>query len=110
MLRRGPLPQGGLRNWRSALPLFAYRRRTVYRDQYNMSYTVPRFCGEHSEPRAATSYECELTLRDPDGVDGQAQQRVTVATRGERNPTRADASSMCTRPTMKPRQERVSSA
>ena len=49
-----------------------------------MTYTVPDgFAGSILNLEPATSYECEFTLHDPDGVTGQAQQRVTVATRAE---------------------------
>jgi hypothetical protein len=49
-----------------------------------MTYTVPEgFAGSILNLEPATSYECEFTLKDPDGVTGQAQQRVTVSTRAE---------------------------
>lgn len=74
----------GATAWRSALPLLRIGGERVYRDQYNMTYTVPHgFAGSILNLAPATSYECEFTLRDPDGVTGQAQQRMTVATRTE---------------------------
>src|SRR5512132_3283535 len=74
----------GTAAWRSALPLLRIGGERVYRDQYNMTYTVPQgFAGSILNLEPATSYECEFTLHDPDGVTGQAQQRVTVATRAE---------------------------
>src|SRR5512138_16693 len=49
-----------------------------------MSYVVPEgFAGSILNLEPATSYECEFTLRDPDGVNGTAVQKVTVATRAE---------------------------
>lgn len=70
--------------WRAGLGLLRIGGERVYRDQYNMSYTVPQgFAGSILNLEPATSYECEFTLRDPDGVSGQAEQRVTVATRTE---------------------------
>jgi hypothetical protein len=76
--------KAGTAEWRSALPLLRIGGERVYRDQYNMTYTVPEgFAGSILNLEPATSYECEFTLSDPDGVSGQAQQRVTVATRAE---------------------------
>ena len=76
--------KAGTTSWHSALPLLRIGGERVYRDQYNMTYTVPHgFAGSILNLQPATSYECEFTLHDPDGVTGQAQQRVTVATRAE---------------------------
>src|SRR5687767_6154096 len=74
--------KAGTADWRPALPLLRIGGERMYRENYNMSYTVPDgFAGSILSLEPATSYECELTLRDPDGVTGQAQQRVTVSTR-----------------------------
>ena len=76
--------KGGTDAWRPALPLLRIGGERVYRDRESMTYTVPEgFAGSILNLEPATSYECEFTLRDPDGVTGQAQQRVTVATRAE---------------------------
>ena len=73
--------------WRQGLPLLRIGGEKVYRDQYQMSYIVPHgFAGSILNLEPATSYDCEFTLRDPDGVTGEAQQRVTVATRAEPKP------------------------
>jgi hypothetical protein len=74
----------GATDWRPALPLLRIGGERVYRDQYKMNYFVPEgFAGSILNLEPATRYECEFTLNDPDGVSGQAQQRVTVATRAE---------------------------
>ncbi|MBM3814449.1 MAG: hypothetical protein FJW20_22725 [Acidimicrobiia bacterium] len=79
--------KSGTTAWRNALPLLRIGGEFVHREQYNMTYTVPHgFAGSILNLEQATSYECEFTLRDPDGVDGQAQERVTVSTRGEPKP------------------------
>ena len=79
--------KAGAADWRPALPLLRIGGERVYRLQYNMDYTVPSgFAGSILNLEPATSYECEFTLRDPDGVTGEAQQRVTVATRSEPKP------------------------
>ena len=70
--------------WRPALPLLRIGGEHVYRDRESMTYTVPQgFAGSILNLEPATSYECEFTLLDPDGVTGQSQQRVTVSTRAE---------------------------
>jgi hypothetical protein len=79
--------KAGAANWRPALPLLRIGGERVYRDRESMTYTVPQgFAGSILNLEPATSYECEFTLRDPDGVTGQAQQRVTAATRAEPKP------------------------
>ncbi len=70
--------------WRPALPLLRIGGERVYRLRENMTYTVPDgFAGSILNLEPGTSYECELVLKDPDGVTGPAEQRVTVSTRSE---------------------------
>ncbi len=70
--------------WRQALPLLRIGGEHVHRDRELMTYTVPHgFAGSILNLEPATSYECEFTMRDADGVSGQAVQRVTVATRAD---------------------------
>lgn len=77
----------GASAWRAGMPLLRIGGERVYRDRESMTYTVPEgFAGSILNLEPATSYECEFTLRDADGVTGQAQQRVTVATRTEPKP------------------------
>ena len=74
----------GTTAWRPALPLLRIGGERVFRDRESMTYTVPQgFAGSILNLEPATSYECEFTLNDPDGVTGQAQQRVTISTRTE---------------------------
>ncbi|HYO79938.1 MAG TPA: hypothetical protein VES20_00940 [Bryobacteraceae bacterium] len=74
----------GTEAWRPALPLLRIGGERVYRTRESMTYTVPDgFAGSILNLEPDTRYECEFTLRDPEGVTGQAQQRVTVATRAE---------------------------
>jgi hypothetical protein len=74
----------GTAEWRPALPLLRIGGERVYRLRESMTYTVPEgFAGSILNLEPATSYECEFTMKDPDGVTGQTEQRVTVATRGE---------------------------
>src|SRR5215510_9894194 len=76
--------KAGAAEWRPALPLLRIGGEQVYRTRESMTYTVPDgFAGSILNLEPATSYECEFTLKDPDGVTGQTQQRVTIATRSE---------------------------
>src|SRR5688572_28267900 len=79
--------KAGTAAWRPALPLLRIGGERVYRDRESMTYTVPEgFAGSIFNLEPATSYECEFTLRDPDGVTGDSQQRATVSTRAEPKP------------------------
>jgi hypothetical protein len=79
--------KAGTAAWRPELPLLRIGGERVFRDRESMNYVVPHgFAGSILNLEAATSYECEFTLRDPDGVSGQAQQTVTVKTRSEPQP------------------------
>ncbi len=73
--------------WRPALPLLRVGGERVYRERELMTHTVPHgFAGSILNLEPATSYECEFTMKDPDGVSGQATQKVTVSTRKEPQP------------------------
>ncbi|HYP05063.1 MAG TPA: hypothetical protein VER03_02415, partial [Bryobacteraceae bacterium] len=77
----------GTPSWRTALPLLRIGGEKVYRNRENMTYTVPDgFAGSILNLEPATRYECEFLLKDPDGVTGMAQERVTVSTRAEPKP------------------------
>ncbi|MFN7920605.1 MAG: hypothetical protein U0Q16_10945 [Bryobacteraceae bacterium] len=76
--------KSGTSAWRPALPLLRIGGEHVYRTRESMTYTVPHgFAGSILNLEPGTSYECELTMKDPDGVNGQATQRTTVTTRTE---------------------------
>jgi hypothetical protein len=73
--------------WRPALPLLRIGGEKVYRERENMRFTVPDgFAGSILNLEPGTAYECEFTLKDPDGVAGLAQQKTTVTTRTEPQP------------------------
>ncbi len=80
--------ESGATAWRPGLPLLRIGGERPHRDRELMTYTVPHgFAGSIFHLQPATSYECEFTMRDPDGVEGAAaQQRVTVKTRSEPQP------------------------
>lgn len=76
--------KAGNTNWRAALPLLRMGGEQVYRTRESMTYVVPNgFAGSILNLEPGTNYDCEFTLKDPDGVDGDPHQRVTIATRTE---------------------------
>lgn len=76
--------KAGSGEWHEAMPLLRIGGERVYRDNYKMYYTVPHgFAGSILNLEPATEYECEFTMKDPDGVSGQAKQTVKVFTRSD---------------------------
>jgi hypothetical protein len=76
--------KSGTTLWHPAMPLLRIGGERVFRDREKMSYDVPHgFAGSIFNLDPSTSYECEFTLSDPDGVTGTATQKVTVSTRTE---------------------------
>jgi hypothetical protein len=76
--------------WKTGMPLFRLQNEQVgtafrmFRNAGQLDFTAPNaFAGSILDLEPATSYEVRLTLSDPDGVTGQAQQSVTVSTRPE---------------------------
>jgi hypothetical protein len=66
--------------WRDALPLLRMGGERIFR----APYTVPhKFAGSIMDLEPDTEYEVRLTMKDPEGVSGQAVQTVKVRTRGE---------------------------
>lgn len=76
--------KAGTTAWRPAMPLLRIGGERSFRDREAMTYTVPQgFAGSILNLEPGTSYECEFTMKDADGVTGPAAQKVTVATRTE---------------------------
>jgi hypothetical protein len=70
----------GQRDWKEALPLLRMGGEKIFR----APYTVPnKFAGSILDLQPETEYEVRLTMKDPDGVSGQAVRTVKVRTRGE---------------------------
>jgi len=79
--------KAGTTAWRAGLPLLRIGGERQYRMRESMTYTVPHgFAGSILNLEPGTSYECEFTMKDADGVTGQATQRATVTTRTEPQP------------------------
>ena len=72
--------KAGEKSWRDALPLLRMGGEKIFR----APYTVPdRFAGSILDLELDTEYEVQLTMKDPDGVSGQAVQTRKVRTRSE---------------------------
>ena len=74
--------------WRDALPLFRMGGEFIAgpKPQYGglnyYNYTVPpAFAGSVLNLEPDTEYEVHFVMRDPDGVNGEAEKTVTVRTR-----------------------------
>ncbi len=66
--------------WKDGMPLLRMGGEKIFR----APYTVPeRFAGSILDLEPDTEYDVRLTMKDPDGVTGQAVQTTKVRTRGE---------------------------
>lgn len=76
--------KAGTMGWQTGLPLLRIGGERSFRDREKMTFTAPHaFAGSIFQLEAGTAYECEFTMKDPDGVNGTATQRATVQTRRE---------------------------
>src|SRR6185436_4845758 len=74
----------GTAAWKDALPLLRIGGERIYRQRENLDYTVPHgFAGSILNLKPGVEYECQFTMKDPDGVEGQAVRTVKVRTRSE---------------------------
>ena len=72
--------RSGERAWTEAMPLLRMGGEKIFR----APYTVPaRFAGSILDLEPGTEYEVQLTMKDPDGVNGPAVQTVKARTRSE---------------------------
>ncbi len=71
--------------WKEGLPLLRLDHERI--NENALQYIVPNmFAGSIFDLEPGTDYECRLVLADPDGVDGKAENIVTVHTRPEPKP------------------------
>lgn len=72
--------RSGDEGWKEGLPLLRMGGERIFR----APYTVPdRFAGSILDLEPDTEYEVVLTLKDPDGLRGNATRSVRVRTRAE---------------------------
>ena len=70
----------GTEAWKEALPLLRIGGEQIFR----APYTVPNgFAGSILDLEPGTEFEVRLSMKDPDGVSGQAVQTAKVRTRSE---------------------------
>lgn len=74
----------GESQWKRGLPLLRMGGEKVIRKDLGLDYTVPEmFAGSILDLEPATEYEARFTMRDSDGVSGNAVETVKVRTRAE---------------------------
>jgi len=79
--------ESGKGEWKAALPLLRMGGERVTRIGHStpteyVDYTVPhKFAGSILDLKPDTAYEVRLTMKDPDGVQGEAVQSQKVRTR-----------------------------
>src|SRR5215470_15348479 len=65
--------RSGATDWKQALPLLRMGGERVFRAAEHLDYTVPdRFAGSILDLDPGAEYDVRLTMKDPDGVTGQA--------------------------------------
>ena len=75
----------GDRDWKQGLPPLRLDHERI--NENALQYITPNmFAGSIFDLEPATEYECRLVLSDPDGVEGKAENLVTVRTRFEPKP------------------------
>ncbi|HSP69813.1 MAG TPA: right-handed parallel beta-helix repeat-containing protein [Bryobacteraceae bacterium] len=68
--------------WKEGLPMLRMDHERI--NENSLQYVVPNmFAGSIFDLEPGTDYECRLVLADRDGVDGKAENIVTVHTRPE---------------------------
>ena len=73
----------GATTWETALPLLRLNQEHIFRENF-LDVVVPNmFAGSILDLEPATEYECEFTLKDPDGSRGATRKVVIVRTRPE---------------------------
>jgi hypothetical protein len=71
--------------WKEGPPLLRIGNERI--NENSLQYYVPNgFAGSIFDLEPATDYEARFTLADPDGIDGKAENIVTVRTRFEPQP------------------------
>jgi hypothetical protein len=75
----------GEQAWKEGLPMLRLDHERI--NENSLQYIVPNmFAGSIFDLEPGTDYECRFVLADPDGVDGKAENIVTVHTRPEPKP------------------------
>lgn len=79
--------KSGEMEWRQGLPLLRIGGEKIYGHDQRWVYTTPHmFAGSIFDLQAGSRYECNLRLKDPDGVEGRDSYTVFVETKSEPRP------------------------
>ena len=77
----------GKSEWRQGLPLLRIQREKIWGHEQRDVYETPNmFAGSIFGLKPATTYECEFTMTDPDGLIGVAKNTEKVTTRSVPKP------------------------
>ena len=77
----------GEQTWREGLPLLRIGGEKIYGHEQRWVYTTDNmFAGSIFNLEAGSLYECDFTLTDPDGIDGQSRHTVFIETKSEPRP------------------------
>ena len=75
----------GEQAWKDGLPLLRIGNERI--NENALQYMTPNgFAGSIFDLEPATDYECRFVMSDPDGVEGKAENLITVRTRFEPKP------------------------
>ena len=72
----------GAENWQNSMPLLRIGGEQAGTPEWKY-VTEDMLAGSIIDLRPNTTYECKLTLTDPDGVEGEAEKMLTLSTRAE---------------------------
>ena len=73
--------------WRNSIPLLRIQREKIWGHEQRDVYETPNmFAGSIFGLEPGTTYECEFTMSDPDGLIGVAKRVETVTTRSVPKP------------------------
>ena len=79
--------EAGTSSWRTGLPLMRINREKIWGHKQRDVYQTPNmFAGSLFGLEPNTTYECEFTMADPDGLIGRPKKRVFVTTRSVPKP------------------------
>jgi hypothetical protein len=82
--------ESGAEQWQQALPLLRIGGHHAGRSSDWLDHEVPpMLAGSILNLREDTEYQVRITMRDPDGIEGEAVRTVRVRTRGE--PAKAES-------------------
>jgi hypothetical protein len=78
----------GTSSWHEGLPLFRIQREKIWGHEQRWVFEAPNmFAGSIFGLEPGTTYECNFTMSDPDGIINAAEKTVMVTTRSVPKPS-----------------------